>query len=87
MSWIEFDALNGDPRWAHLVRPAASAVGLNALPPVAHLALASCVASFVLQRLSSTVSPTLFARYYPTSRAKQQDWDLHMVCPPPPLHL
>ena len=58
MSWIESDALNGDPRWARLVRPAASAVGLNALPPVAHLALASCVASFVLQRLSSTVSPT-----------------------------
>ncbi|GAA5902661.1 hypothetical protein JCM8208_007033 [Rhodotorula glutinis] len=79
MSWIESSALDAPPHLASLVRPLASAVGLEALPPVAHLALASCVASFLLQRISSAVSPKLFRTYYPTTRGKQQDWDLHMV--------
>jgi len=79
MSWIESSALDAPPRLASIVRPLASAVGLEALPPVAHLALASCVASFLLQRVSSAASPRLFRSYYPTSRGKQQDWDLHMV--------
>ncbi|BGP38277.1 hypothetical protein JCM10450v2_002220 [Rhodotorula kratochvilovae] len=79
MSWIESDALTLDPRWAALVQPAASAVGLDALPPVAHLALAACIASFLLQRASAVLSPRIFGRFYPTTCVKQDDWDLHIV--------
>ncbi|GAA6048981.1 hypothetical protein JCM3770_005424 [Rhodotorula araucariae] len=79
MSWIESDLLQGDPRWVALVTPAARAVGLSALPPVAHLAVAACIASFVLQRASAALSPRIFRSFYPATRAKQDDWDLHIV--------
>ncbi|GJN87095.1 hypothetical protein Rhopal_000040-T1 [Rhodotorula paludigena] len=79
MSWISSPALDAHPRWAALVDPVARPLGLLALPPVAHLALASCIASFALQKLSQVLSPRVFRSYYPTSRTKQDDWDLHMV--------
>lgn len=79
MSWIESRALEPYPFSVALARPLGDRLGFTALPEVAHLALASCVTSFVLQRLSARISPKIFRSYYPTNRLKKDDWDLHMA--------
>ncbi|GAA6024588.1 hypothetical protein JCM8202_005065 [Rhodotorula sphaerocarpa] len=79
MSWIESRALEPYPFSVAFARPLGDRLGFTALPEVAHLAFASCVTSFILQRLSARISPKIFRSYYPTNRLKKDDWDLHMV--------
>ncbi|KAL8286475.1 hypothetical protein RQP46_004492 [Phenoliferia psychrophenolica] len=68
------------PAWLESVAtPIANAVGLPALAGVLHIAVFSCLLSFVVQYLSSVLSPKLFPKYYPTLKAKRDDWDLHVV--------
>lgn len=79
MSWIESRALEPYPFSVAFARPLGDRLGFTALPEVAHLAFASCVTSFILQRLSARISPKIFRSYYPTNRLKKDDWDLHMA--------
>ncbi|GAA6044843.1 hypothetical protein JCM8097_007211, partial [Rhodosporidiobolus ruineniae] len=68
------------PAWSAPLAPLLrDQLGFDALPPVLHLAVYSCTASFALQRLSSVLSPRIFGAYYPQDRRKKDDWDLHMV--------
>ncbi|GAA5976959.1 hypothetical protein JCM10908_005692 [Rhodotorula pacifica] len=79
MSWIESQALEPHRAFVKLARPLGDRLGLTALPEVAHLTVLACLASFAAQKLSARVSPRLFGSYYPASRVKRDDWDLHMV--------
>lgn len=58
-----------------------SRAGLPKLASVAHIAVATCVSSFALQKLSSVVCPVLFPKTYPprSLQRKRDDWDLHVV--------
>ncbi|GAA5880421.1 hypothetical protein JCM3774_006444 [Rhodotorula dairenensis] len=79
MSWIESPALEPSPSFVALARPLGDRLGFTAWPQVAHLSVLACVASFAAQKLSAVVSPKVFRSYYPTTRVKRDDWDLHMV--------
>lgn len=68
------------PAWFEsAATPFARAIGLPALAQVLHIAIFTCLVSFGLQYLSSVLSPKLFPKYYPTLKAKRDDWDLHIV--------
>lgn len=74
------DAAYAGPAWLEqALLPPLSAVGLPKLAGVAHITIAACAASFALQKVSSFLSPRLFPRTYPKIKAKQDDWDLHVV--------
>ncbi|KAM0754991.1 hypothetical protein T439DRAFT_284475 [Meredithblackwellia eburnea MCA 4105] len=59
--------------------PIFSAIKLPLAAQVAHIAVVSCALSFLIQTLSSILSPRLFPKYYPTLKHKRDDWDLHVV--------
>lgn len=68
------------PAWLEsLVDPLCTSIGFSRLASVLHIALIACAASFALQSFSHVVSPILFPKTYPKIRAKQDDWDLHVV--------
>lgn len=81
-SWLSSPALD-PPSWTAPLAPLLGTPGLGfaALPPVVHLSIYACVASFALQWLSSVISPRVFGRHYPpeSDQRKRDDWDLHMV--------
>lgn len=79
MRFLEDARLEG-PAWLEpTLLPFFSSIGLPKLAGLAHISLASCVASFTLQWLSSVISPVLFPKTYPKLKAKANDWDLHVV--------
>ncbi|KAK4701617.1 hypothetical protein P7C70_g4614, partial [Phenoliferia sp. Uapishka_3] len=68
------------PDWfVEAATPICAAIGLPTFAPVVHLAFVSCFLSFSIQYISSFISPKLFPKYYPTLKAKRDDWDLHVV--------
>ncbi|BGP14219.1 hypothetical protein JCM10213v2_002162 [Rhodosporidiobolus nylandii] len=78
MSWISSPALDA-PSWTAPPAPfVRDKLGFSALPEVRPL-LPNFGIRFALQKLSSILSPVIFRGYYPESRRKKDDWDLHMV--------
>ncbi|ORY37830.1 TLC domain-domain-containing protein, partial [Leucosporidium creatinivorum] len=68
------------PAWLEsLVDPFCTLIGFTKLASVLHIALIACAASFALQTVSHFICPKLFPKTYPKIRAKQDDWDLHVV--------
>ncbi|KAM0788522.1 hypothetical protein ACM66B_001650 [Microbotryomycetes sp. NB124-2] len=72
-------ALEGPVWLQQLALPLCTKLGLPKLAGVVHITIAACAASFALQKLSSVACPRLFPKYYPKVKAKQDDWDLHVV--------
>lgn len=54
-------------------------IGLPHLAEVIHITILTGLASFLLQHFSHYLSPKLFPNTYPKLKAKQHDWDLHIV--------
>lgn len=77
--FLENPAFQGPPWLESALLGPLSAVGLPKLAGVAHITLAACLASFALQKASAVISPRLFPKTYPKIKAKQDDWDLHVV--------
>lgn len=79
--FLEHPSLAAPAWFESLVEPLCTSIGFTRLASVLHIALVACAASFALQTVSHAVCPVLFPKTYPKIRAKQDDWDLHVVSP------